>query len=88
LKQCLGPTQEALAVLKAFATRIQAPIDDVHSHPCIRLLSRLASRACTIRRAGEPDARYNHVHALDKTNFIGLVILRNSMQSDPRRRIE
>ena len=56
----LGTTQEALAVLNAFAARIRAPIDDVHSHPCI-CLSRLASPACTIRRGGEPDARYSHV---------------------------
>jgi hypothetical protein len=35
--------------IKAFAARIQAPIDDVHSHPCI-CLSRLAAPACTIRR--------------------------------------
>ena len=60
LNQRLGPTQEALAVLKALAARIQAPIDDVHSHPCI-CLSRLASPACTIRRGGEPDARYSRV---------------------------
>ena len=60
LNQRLGPTQEALAVLKTLAARIQAPIDDVHSHPCI-CLSRLASPACTIRRAGEPDARYSRV---------------------------
>src|SRR6476659_7022088 len=46
--------------IKAFAARIQAPIDDVHSHPCI-CLSRLAAPACTIRRGGEPDARYSRV---------------------------
>src|SRR5258707_207379 len=61
LNQRLGTTQEALAVLQAFTTRIQAPINDVHCHSCIRLLSQLASRACTIRRAGEPDARYSRV---------------------------
>src|SRR6266571_678700 len=60
LNQRLGTTQEALAVFKAFAARIQAPIDDVHSHACI-CLSRLASPACTIRRGGEPDARYSRV---------------------------
>src|SRR4029077_3416074 len=59
LNQRLVTAQEPLAVLQAFTTRIQAPIDDEHSHFCIRLLSRLASRAYTIRRAAEPDARYN-----------------------------
>jgi len=33
--QRLGTAQEPLAVLQAFTTRIQAPIDDVHSHCCI-----------------------------------------------------
>src|SRR6266404_9065061 len=36
LNQRLGTAQEPLAVLEAFTTRIQAPIDDVHSHCCIR----------------------------------------------------
>src|SRR6202140_5037132 len=53
LNERLGTAQEALAVFKAFAARIQAPIDDVHSHFCIRLLSRLASRVYTIRRAAD-----------------------------------
>jgi hypothetical protein len=35
LDQRLGATQKPLAVLKAFAARIQAPIDDVHGHPRI-----------------------------------------------------
>src|SRR6266702_6082460 len=58
LNQRLGTAQETLAVLEAFTTRIQAPINDVHCHGCIRL-SQPASPACTIRRAGEPDARYS-----------------------------
>src|SRR6202043_688678 len=59
LNQRLGATQETLAVLEALAARIQTPIDDEHGPACIRLLSRLVSPSCTIRRAGEPDARYN-----------------------------
>jgi hypothetical protein len=37
LNQRLGATQKTLAVLQAFAARIQPPIYDVHSHSCIRL---------------------------------------------------
>jgi hypothetical protein len=36
----------------------EPPQARVVSHPCI-CLSRLVSPSCTIRRAGEPDARYN-----------------------------
>src|SRR5437899_12928520 len=38
----------------------EPPQARVVSHPCI-CLSRLASPACTIRRGGEPDARYSRV---------------------------
>ena len=54
-----GTTQEPLTILKTLAARIEPPVNDVHDHRCIRLLSRLASRACTIRPACEPDARYS-----------------------------
>ena len=56
LNQRLCTTQKALAVLQTLAARIQAPVDDVNGHVCIRL-SRPASRACTTRPAGEPAAR-------------------------------
>src|SRR5450755_1089419 len=35
LNQRLGATQKTLAVLQAFAARIQPPVYDVHSHSCI-----------------------------------------------------
>ena len=57
LNQRLGTAQKPLAVFKAFTARVQTPVNDVHSPSCIRL-NRLVSPACTIRRAGEPDARY------------------------------
>src|SRR6185437_9251665 len=55
LNQRLCAAQEPLPVLEAFASRVQAPVDDVHGHLYIGF-NQPASRACTTRRAGEPDA--------------------------------
>src|SRR5688500_1078023 len=54
----LGAAQETLAVGQALALRVEAPVNDVHSVN-FPFVSRPASRACTTRRAGEPDVRYN-----------------------------
>src|ERR1700722_10359432 len=60
LNQRLGAAQKPLTVLQALVVRIAPPINDMHGHSPV-YLSRLASRACTIRQVGGPDARYNRV---------------------------
>ena len=84
LDQRLGATQKPLTVLKTFAARIQAPIDDVHGRPRTRLAGLFDAHIPFDQPPNLPFGIATPDHPLDKLTvlFLGIAVLLRSERND------